>query len=535
MTAAPAVRRQGSSLVGFGLLLRLAARRDRVMVPVWTAVLLLVCFASASATPGLYATEAERVRAAEAINASPGLVALYGPILDVHSEGELAMTKMTVTYAVLVALMLLFVVRRHTRLDEENGQAELVGGTAVNAVAPLAAALGFGAVVSLVLGVLTAAVNVAGGLPATGSVAFGASWAGTGLVATGLTALACQLSPSARTCAGIAATAVGGLFVLRAVGDTSDAGWLSWLSPFGWNTQARAYGDPRWWVLALYPAAAGALAAAAVAVRVRRDLGAGVVPARPGPATGSPRLADAISLSLRVHTPMLVGWTFAMAVLGLVFGAISPSFDAFGSGGVRDMLERVGGAGAFRDTLLVAVFSVIGLAVSCFAVAVVGHGGTDEHDGRTEQVLAGATSRARAFLATAVVALAGATWLLLVSGVAMARGVGADGHHSFATMVASALAQAPAVWVVVALSLACFAWRSQWAPLGWGLVVLFATLGQVGELLDLPGWVLDLSPYTHSPRMPLEDFAWGPALLLSGIAALVVAAGWLRYRSRDIG
>ncbi len=526
---------RGQNRAGTLLLVRLAARRDRVLVPAWLAALLGVCFSSAAATPGLYATEAERVQAAESVNASPGLVALYGPILDVHSEGELSMTKMTVTYAVLVAFMMLFVVRRHARVDEENGQAELVGGTAVTSTAPLVAAMSFGAAVSLVLGVLAAGVNAAAGLPVAGSVAFGGSWAGVGLVATGLTALACQLSPSARTCAGVAAGAIGVLFALRAVGDTSGATWLSWLSVFGWNTQLRAYGDTRWWVLVLYAAAAGALAAAALGLRRRRDLGSGVLAARPGPAVGSPRLADAVGLSLRVHAPMLVGWTIAMAALGLVFGAISPSFDAFDTGGVRDLLERLGGAGAFRDTLLAAVFSVVALAVSCFAVAVVAHSGSDEHDGRTEQVLATATSRGRAFVATVLVALAGAVWLLAVTGVTMAAGVWADGDHSFAALVAASLAQAPAVCAVVALAVACFAWRSGLAPLGWAIVVVCATLGQVGELLGLPRWVVDLSPYTHSPRMPLESFQAGPALLLTGIAAVLLSGAWLRYRRRDIG
>ena len=64
-------------------------------------------------------------RSEAAINASPGIVALYGPILDVTSTGELAMTKMTVLYAVLVSAMILFVVRRHTRGDEEAGRSEL--------------------------------------------------------------------------------------------------------------------------------------------------------------------------------------------------------------------------------------------------------------------------------------------------------------------------------------------------------------------------------------------------------------------------
>jgi ABC-2 type transport system permease protein len=520
---------------GTALLVRLAARRDRVMVPVWIAVLVLVCYASAASTTTLYTSEADRVSAAEAINASPGIVALYGPILDVHSTGELAMTKMTVTYAVFVAIMMLFVVRRHTRMDEENGQAELLGGTAITPGAPLTAAIVFGLGVALLLGVLVALVNLLGGLPATGSLAFGAAWAGTAMVATGLTAVACQVSASSRTCAAVGAAAIGALFVLRAVGDTTDASWLGWVPPFGWNTRLRAYGDTRWWVLLLYGALTALLVATAQLLRRRRDLGSGITQPRPGPATGSPRLADVIALTLRVHAPMLVGWTCAVAVMGLVFGAISPSFDAFDSAGIRDMLERIGGAGAFRDTLLSAVVSVTAIVVTCFGIAVVGHAGNDEHDGRTEEVLATATSRSRAFLASGIVALGGATWLLLTTGVALALGVGNDTDHSFATMVASPLAQAPAVWVVVGCSLALFAWRSQWAVLGWGVLVLFVTIGQIGELLDLPTWVLDVSPYTHAPAMPLESFTPGAALVLTGIAAALSAAAWLEYASRDIG
>ena len=119
--------------------------------------------------------------------------------------------------------------------------------------------------------------------------------------------------------------------------------------------------------------------------------------------------------------------------------------------------------------------------------------------------------------------------------VALALGVGTDAHVSFGRLVGSALAQAPAMWSVVALSVLFFAWRSDRAPLGWGVVVVFATLGLVGELLGLPQWVLDLSPYTHAPHMPLEDFRLGPALVLSVIAAALLAVSWLRYRSRDIG
>ncbi len=270
--------------VGQGLLIRLALRRDRVMVPIWYAVLLLVCFASAASTQTLYATEAERVKAAEAINASPGLVALYGPILDVHSTGELAMTKMTVLYAVFVAVMLLFVVRRHTRLDEEGGQAELIGGAAMTAAAPL------------LRGHHLRRRRLAGPgaarrrrqrrrRPPVARVArlrcvLGGRRSGRhGAHRRGLPALAERAHVRGHRVA-----AIGALFVLRAVGDTTDASWLSWLSPFGWNTQLRAYGDTRWWVLLLYVALAGVLVLVAVAAR-QADLGAGIVAPRPGPAT----------------------------------------------------------------------------------------------------------------------------------------------------------------------------------------------------------------------------------------------------------
>ena len=183
---------------GTGLLLRFALRRDRILLPAWVLLLTATVVASAAATGPLYATTAERVAAAEALNAGPAIVALYGPILDTSSLGELSMTKMTVLYAVFVAFMSVVLVRRHTRVEEETGRAELVGATAVGVDAPLAAALAEAVLASVVLGVLVAVGNIASGLPATGSVLFGASWTGIGLVGAGITVLAAQLSSSAR-------------------------------------------------------------------------------------------------------------------------------------------------------------------------------------------------------------------------------------------------------------------------------------------------------------------------------------------------
>ena len=518
-------------LTGTWLLTRRALRRDRVLVASWLVVLTATVGASAGATASLYPTTADRVAAASAIDASPAIVVLYGPILDVSSLGELAMTKMTVLYAVLVAVLGLVLVRRHTRSEEESGRAELVGGTAVTRDAPLAAALLEAGLVVLAVGVLAAGADVAAGLPVAGSVAFGAGWAGAGLVGAAIGAVACQVSASARTCGVLAAGVVGTLFLVRALGDTS-VPRLGWVSPLGWGTRLRAWGDTRWWVLALPVATAVLLAVAAFALRSRRDLGSGLVGPGAGRLHGSARLRGAVPLAVRLHVPALATWTGAVVVAGLVLGAIAPDVGSLlDSPPAREAVRRMGGVGTLEHSLLAAELSVVAVVVTCFAITVVVHAGADERDGRTELVLGTAVSRSASFAGTVLVALLGSAWLLLAAGVAVAIGYGQDRLD----VVGAGLAQTPAVWLVAALALAAYAVRARWAAAGWGLLVAFLTLGQLGGLLRLPGWLTAVSPYAHVPRVPAEPFALAPAASLVGLTAVVLAASWYRYGARDVG
>jgi ABC-2 type transport system permease protein len=516
---------------GTWLVARAALRRDRLLVSIWVALLVLVVYASAAATGTLYESTADQVDAARSINDNPAVVALYGPILDVHSLGELAMTKVTVLYAVILALMFVVVVRRHTRSEEESGHAELLAGTAIGRDALLAAAMVEGVILSVGVGALVAAADIAGGLPVAGSLGFGATWVGTGLVAVALTALCCQLAASSRTCFGIAGAALAALYLMRAAGDVG-AEWLSWLTPFGWNTRLSAWSEPRWWLLLLYVALASLLAVAAQALRARRDLGSGLFAARPGPAHGSPRLADVLALTWRVHQPALLGWTVGVLALGTVMGAIAPGVgDLIDTEAGRKLIESIGGTGALEDSLLAAVLSISAVVITCFGIAVVARGSADEHDGRTEQVLATATSRGRSLLAALLVALGGVAWLLLATGLATGIGLGRD----IGGLVEAGLAQLPAVWLVVGLAALLYAVRSGWSVAAWGLLGLFLVLGQIGSLLELPGWVTGLSPYEHVPAMPVESFRAAPSLALTAIAAGCLVAAWWRYRSRDIG
>jgi ABC-2 type transport system permease protein len=59
-------------------------------------------------------------------------------------------------------------------------------------------------------------------------------------------------------------------------------------------------------------------------------------------------------------------------------------------------------------------------------------------------------------------------------------------------------------------------------------------LNLLGAGLQLSHCVLDVSPFTHVPRLPGGSVSATPFLWLSGIALLLFAAGLAALRRRDI-
>jgi ABC-2 type transport system permease protein len=60
-------------------------------------------------------------------------------------------------------------------------------------------------------------------------------------------------------------------------------------------------------------------------------------------------------------------------------------------------------------------------------------------------------------------------------------------------------------------------------------------IGLFAEVLDLPSWVVDVSPFQHVPAMPSQGFALAPIVSLTAIAAALTAAGVVGFRRRDAG
>lgn len=528
------------SLAGTGTLVRLALRRDRVMLPTWVAVFVVMAAFSASATVGLYPDTGSRVRAAEAINGTPSLVALYGRIYDVTSLGAIAMIKMGGIGAALLAVVAYMTVLRHTRADEELGRLELLAGGVVGKQAPLAAALVIGVGAALATGLLTAAALAGVGLPAAGSLAFGLAWTATGVAFAGVGAVTAQVTTSARAARGLSAAVLGAAYAARAVGDSTgdvDPMWLSWTSPIGWGQQVRPYAGDRWAVFLVSIVFAAACVAGAALLSSRRDLGTGLLQERPGPAGAARGFDSPLALAWRLQRGMLLGWAIGFLVLGFILGNVASNIgDMLDSPAAQEMIMKLGGVEGLTDAFIAAELGFMGIGGAAFGVqaALRMHG--EETSLRLEPVLATATGRLRWAASHLSLAFAGPVVLAAVAGVAVGAanaaqtGDGAD----LAEAVLGALVHLPAIWIMVGLVVVTYGLAPRFAPATWGILVGFLLVGEIGALLELPTWVMDLSPFTHVPRLPGGELRVAPLLWLTTIAVGLVVLGLAGFRRRDV-
>ena len=529
-------------MTGTWTLVRLALRVDRVRLLVWVVAIVGVAVVFANAIGELYPDEMSRRQLGASVAANPAFGALLGPLQDPLSVGGLLTWRMSFFQMVLVPLMALQAVTRHTRAEEEAGRLDLVGSTIVGHRAPLTAALIVSAGASLLVGGLVAASLVAQGEVVTGSLALGAVYAGAGIMFAGIAAVTAQLTETARGANGLAGAVLGIAFLVRGVADgAGETGptWLRWLSPTGWTTEVRPFAGERWWVLAVM----GGLALAAVAVAYvlveRRDIGAGLLPSRLGPAEAAGWLASPFALAWRLQRGTLAWWTLGLFVTGMVYGFVVESVTDLIDDvpGAAEMLERLGGVDMLTDAFIAATMGILGLIVAVYAISTLLRARTEEAGVRAEPVLATPVTRTAWLGSHVVVAVIGSAWLMVAAGAGegLAHGLRIGEPGQVVRLAGAALAQVPAVLVVAGLTVALFGLVPRLVLAAWGALVAFLLLGQLGPVLQLDQWALNLSPFTHAPQVPAEPLTATPVVALLAAAAALGAVGFAGFRRRDIG
>ncbi|GLZ75489.1 exporter of polyketide antibiotics [Actinorhabdospora filicis] len=525
------------NFAGTWSLVRLALRRDRILLPVWLIAFALILQSAVATFTKLYDTAQERAELAASVASNPTFEALYGPLYG-DSTGAFLSWRYGTTIGVFAALMSLLIAVRHTRAEEETGRLELVRAGVVGRLAPLTSSLITVYLANLVLFALTAAITAGGGLDGAGSIAFAFQITVNGVVFGTLAGLTAQITESARFASGLAGLALGGCYLLRAVGDTGGPAWLSWLSPIGWALRLRPFEENAWWVLGLFAALTAVLLTGAYSLQRRRDFGAGLVAPRPGPATARPSLRTPLALAWRLQRGLLLGWVIGFVLLGAVFGGAANGVeDIFDSNPqLMEVLERLD-QGSIIDIYMTMIMGITALIVSVYSIQATLRLRAEETGLLAEPVLATGVGRVKWAAGHLAFAVIGPAVLLLTAGAAMGLVYGAavgDVGGQLTSSLRSSAVQLPAVWVLTGLAVALFGLAPRLAALAWAALVVFVLLGQLGPILQLDQWAMDLSPFTHVPAPSASTFDAAPLLWLLALAAALTTAGLTGLRRRDI-
>ncbi|GAA3966897.1 ABC transporter membrane-spanning protein [Streptomyces marokkonensis] len=528
-------------LAGTGTLIRFALRRDRVRLPVWVLALFLGTLATANSYQELYGAPEDRAKAAESMG-SPASLAMSGPrhYLDDYTSGAMLGHQMLGFTAVLVGLMSVLIITRHTRAEEETGRAELLRSTVVGRHAHLAAALSVAVLANLLLAALLA-LGLSGlgveGIDTAGSLLYGADHAAAGLVFAGVAAITVQITAHARGASGMALAVIGVAYVLRAAGDSGESGALSWLSPIGWVQRTHVYVDDDWWPLLLCLALAVACAATGFVLSTRRDVGAGLRPEKLGSPVASNALGTPVGFALRLHRGMLVGFGAGLFLMGAMYGSILGQAEDMlkDIDELQEALARIGGS-SMAESFASMVMVVITVVAAVYVVMAALRPRSEETAGRAEPLLATGLSRGRWVGGHLAVAMGCGTLVLLTAGL----GFGVAGAAStgdavlLPKLVGAALAYAPALWVTAGVAVVLFGWFPRASAAAWIVPVYAFVVGYLGQILQFPDWMNNLSPFGHVPRLPAADMDWTPLLVLTLVAAGLVWLGLAGFRRRDL-
>jgi ABC-2 type transport system permease protein len=545
LEAAPAVTRPRTGsrdLAGTGILLRLALRRDRVLLPSWLFGLVIMVVSVENSLHKVYKTAADRADVAHDTNTSSSMRALYGPIFN-DSYGGLTMWRVGGYLCLLAAIMSVLVVVRHTREEEETGRQEALSSGMVGRRAPLTAALVTVGIANAIVFLLYTALMVKADQPAAGAVAFAAGVALTGTAFGAIAAVLAQVTENTRVAKGSAIAVVALAFVLRDAGNAAATGGdhpMVWISPFGWAQQVRPFADERWWVLLLPIVLTAVGIAVAYLLTGRRDIGAGFVAPRAGPPNAPASLTGAYGLAWRLQRGTFLAWAAGFAFAGALFGSIADGADDLvgKNDQTRKIVERMGGHQSLTDSFLATLVGLLGLICVIFATAAVLRLRSEETEERAEPVLANAVGRLRWAAGHLVVAYVGTLVVLGAGGLTMglSYGIAADDvGGQVPRVLGAALAQAPAVWILTGLGVLVFGALPRLTAAVWGLVAIVIGIGWVGPALDLPQGVLDVSPFGHLPKLPGADFTAAPYLWLLSVSVILPVAGLAALRRRDMG
>jgi ABC-2 type transport system permease protein len=501
---------------------------------------LLFLFAAAATVVGYrdaYPTAADRAEFARSFGDSQAIRLLYGVPRDLLTVGGYAGWRLVGSLTIFAALWGVLAAVRALRTEEEAGRQELVLAGVVGRRAAFVAALAAIAVGAVLLW-LALLVGILAGRPGAGGSAYLALTILSPLpVFVGVGALASQLAPTRRGALALATGFLALALLVRMVAYTSGLDWLRWATPLGWAEELRPFADPRPLVLLLPAVTSALLLVAAARISSRRDVGAGLLPARDTAEPNMRLLSSPTALAVRTLRGGFAAWLAGIAAYALILGIVSDSVAGGLSDNLQEQLEKLGAAGADTPNgFLGFAFLFFLLAISLFGAFQLAAVREEESEQRLETLMAQPVGRKRWLAERLALITAGATVLAVSAGVLAWLGAVSAGADVSLTRLLEAGANCLPVFVLF-LGLGTLAYSlvpRAGVAIAYALVAAAFVWETIGGLLEAPGWLLGISPFHHVGLVPAEPFAATAAAVMLALGVAAALAALALFRRRDL-
>ena len=92
----------------------------------------------------------------------------------------------------------------------------------------------------------------------------------------------------------------------------------------------------------------------------------------------------------------------------------------------------------------------------------------------------------------------------------------------------------PAVLTVIGAGALLHGLSARWGTAAWAVLAVGFLLGEIGPTMNLPQWLVNLSPFAHLSQLPGGALAGTSAVVLLALGAGGVIAGGAAYVRRDL-
>jgi len=105
---------------------------------------------------------------------------------------------------------------------------------------------------------------------------------------------------------------------------------------------------------------------------------------------------------------------------------------------------------------------------------------------------------------------------------------------SLGVLMGAIMAYLPAAWLLIGFAVMLLGWFPKLVILTMLLIGYTFFIGFFGDMLGLPDFLINLSPLSHVPALPVDEFSISAFLLMSVVAVFLMVIGFIGYGKRDM-